>query len=1214
MRIIFTLFILVFLSFGIEAQTPVNYWSASTAVGTRYNEMPKQYKAFALNYENFKAALRRAPMEFTRDAETRPLIVDIPMPDGHFEPFAVVESPTMAPELAARYPELKSFGGQGIHDSRLAMKFTHSPTGLQAIIKTPEGMVFITPLDKGQTGQYMSFFSRYLPHSEPFICGVDDSHIEHSLLEGLELTEETGALETTSARAADPVPLRVYRMALACTGEFADIFNNSKSEVMDAFNTAVNQLNLVFELEVAVRFQMIPNNDTLIFTDGATDPYERPTLGRELLTPNNDYLNTTIGFDNYDVGHIFTGPCSDIAGVAQLQGTCGPRKGAGVTCFNDNDVIARVNTVMTHEIGHQFGASHTWNSCPGSDDQREGTTAFEPGSGTTIMSYAGVCSGGQNIQSTNDLYFHNGSLTQMYEFSRDGNGNTCANVMTTTNNTPDLTLPYTNNFFIPIRTPFQLTAEGSDIDGDQITYCWEQYDTGPEISLGQGIGSAPLFRSFPPSGSPTRFFPKLTDIINNIGNSETEVLPDYDRTLNFRCTARDNVAGNGGVVWEQMTFKSTTTAGPFRVSNPSTSETWEVGEEKEITWNVANTDNATVNCQKVNILLSTNRGFNFQYTLASGVPNDGSHMIIVPNAISNLVRIKVEAADNVFFDLSNQNVSIVAPSQPALFLTVGPYSQQVCLPANATIDMTTDSLAGFNSEVTYMLEGLPAGATPVFGANPAIPSEPNTLSLDLSNVTEDGVFEVVLVGMASGITTVRRSFFLDLVYNDFSALTLDGPAQGAQGVSDVPSFSWADLPHVGTVRIEIATDPSFNNIIFTESGITGTSYQPSSALDKNTTYYWRLKPTNECGEGEATAISAFRTESLACAEYSNIGANANISSAGLDSAKVVVNSSLAGNISDFNVKKVKGTHDLVKHIDVSVVSPSGKEVLLFTDLCGNTTQFDLGFDDQAASDMIPCPPTNGAAYRPAGQLADFNNESGGGDWTLKAKVNSTQGNGGTLQDVVFEICSNISLSNPSLSINDPLCVKPGEFNPISDEFLLSTHPDNIPPENLTYRVLSLPANGTLQRGGVDLGVGSSFTQLDVNNKIVYYLNNLNSSATSDNFRFDVTGGDGWFGAPLFNINIDASCITGTKDLYRQDGLTLFPNPAQSQINLRFEDNISNSLTIKIFNIQGQLLYQADHQAVGQTLPLSTRFLNSGMYIMEVQAEDQLYARKFNIQR
>ena len=1213
MRSIFTLFILIFLSFGIEAQTPVNYWSASTALGTRYAEMPQQYKSFALDYENFKAALRRAPMEFSRGAENNPLIVNIPMPDGRLEPFAVVESPTMAPELAARFPALKSFGGQGIHDSRLVMKFTHSPTGLQAIIKTPEGMAYITPLDKGQTDQYMSFFSRYLPQSEPFVCGVDGSHIEHSPLEGLELTEEIEELETTSARAADPVPLRVYRMALACTGEFAGIFGGTTSGVMDAFNTAVNQLNLIFELEVAVRFQLVPNNDILIFTDGATDPYERPTLGRELLTPNNDYLNATIGFDNYDVGHIFTGPCSDIAGVAQLQGTCGPRKGAGVTCFNNNDVITRVNVVMAHEIGHQFGASHSWNSCPGSDDQRAGVSAFEPGSGTTIMSYAGLCGGGQNVQSTNDLYFHNGSLTQMYEFSRDGDGNACATIMTTSNNTPDLTLPYVNNFFIPISTPFQLTAEGNDIDGDQITYCWEQYDTGPEISLGQGIGTAPLFRSFPPTSSPTRYFPRLNDIINNNLNNETEVLPDYNRTLNFRCTARDNVAGNGGVVWEQMNFRSTESAGPFRVTNPSTNVTWVVGEEQEINWNVANTDNTNVNCQKVNILLSTNRGNNFQYTLATGVPNDGSHIIVVPNAISDLVRIKVEAADNIFFDLSNQNLTIVAPSQPALFLTVDPYSQQVCLPVTADINMMTDSLAGFNSEVSYTVEGLPAGATPVFGSNPAIPSEPNTFSLDLNNVIEDGIFEIVLVGTASGITTVRRTFFLDLVYNDFSALTLDGPVQGEQGVSDVPAFSWADLPNVGSVTIEIATDPSFNDIVFTESGITGTSFQPGSALDKNATYYWRLKPSNECGEGDATAVSAFRTESLACAEYST-NTPINISSVGLDSAKMTVNSSLNGNVSDFNVRKIKGTHDLVKHIDVSVVSPSGKEALLFTDLCGNTTQFDLGFDDEAASDMIPCPPTDGASYRPASSLSIFDNESGGGDWVLKAKVNSTQGNGGTLQEVIFEICSNVSLSNPSLEKNEPLCVKPGEFNPITDEFLLSDHPDNIDPEDLIYRVLSLPVNGSLQRGGVDLGIGSSFTQKDINDVIVYYVNDINSSATSDNFRFDVSGGDGWFGAPLFNVNIDAVCITGTKDLYRQDGLTLFPNPAQSQINLRFEDQIGALLSIKIFNIQGQLLYQADHQTAGQTLPLSTRFLNSGMYIMEVQAGDQLYARKFNIQR
>lgn len=1219
MRIIFILLFTFSLNLGLQAQNSL--WTSSAEVAPASEENPSEYLSFELDYANFSASLRRAPMQYTREAKENPVVVNLPLPDGRIEPFAVVESPTMAPALAAKYPFLKSYGGQGLHDKRLVLKFTIAPEGLQAIMKTKDGLSYISPLMEGQSNLYMAYYKRHLPNLEHAVCGVDDNTILPQNLSDEKIEKEINDLESsTSLRSADVVPLRTYRLALSCTGEFADRFGGTTASVMSAFNTAVNQLNMIFEQEASITFQMIPNNDENIYLDGPNDPFVNPGLGRELLNENNVYLNDQIGSANYDVGHIFTWFCTDgVAGIASLRGTCGPFKGAGVTCHSSTNLVGTINTVMAHEIGHQFGAQHSWNHCPGSDDQRSGSTAFEPASGSTIMSYAGVCNGGQNLQSTNDIYFNNGALEQIYRFSREEEGNDCAIITQTSNNTPDLNLPYDNNFSIPMDTPFKLTAEGSDIDGDVITYCWEQHDIGPELSLeqanslGAGAGTAPLIRSYQPSTSPTRYVPRLNDVINNF-SPDSEELPKYSRRLTFRCTARDNISGNGGLTWEEMFFRTTDSAGPFRVNTPDNSTAWIMGEEKEVSWLVANTDNATVNCQKVNILLSVNGGFDFDIMLVANTPNDGTETIIVPNVASSQVRIKVEAANNIFYDMTNTNLRIEAPADPSLYVKVGSACQQVCLPAMATIDFETDALSGLMGNATYSVEGLPMGAVAVFGANPADPAAPNTLSLDLNNVNFHGIQEMTLVAEVAGAATIRRTFSVDFVSNDFSALSLDMPAQGAQGISDVPSFSWASLPNLGSVRIEIATDPGFNNIVFSETGITGTSYQPSSALDKNTTYYWRLFPTNDCGEAAPTSVSVFRTESLSCTEFSASNLPLNISSIGMAVVEATINSTLAGNVNDVNVKKIKGVHDLVKHIDVSVVSPSGKEVLLFTDLCGNTTQFDLGFDDEAASNMIPCPPTDGLAYVPAENLSEFNNEAGSGPWVIRAAVNNTQGNGGTITDAVIELCSNVATNNPSLTTNEQLCVKPGEQNPINADVLLAGHPNSIPADQLVYTVVEAPASGTLRLGGSALTAGSTFTQQNINDNSLIYTNDLNNSATADAFRFDISGGGGWFGAPLFNILIDAACVTSTRNIYEKDGLTLFPNPAQSNINLRFEESINSDLQIRIFNVQGQLLYQGAHAINGQILGLQTRSLSSGLYIMEVQSEEKLYSQKFNIQR
>ena len=317
-------------------------------------------------------------------------------------------------------------------------------------------------------------------------------------------------------------------------------------------------------------------------------------------------------------------------GVARLRGVCNAGiKGHGETCHANSNVELVTVSIASHEIGHQFGATHTFNSTQGGcNGNRTSSTAFEPGAGTTILSYAGLC-GSDNILGTNDDYYHAGSLNQIFSFIRNGSGSTCGTNESVMNTEPTTSLDYTNGFYIPISTPFELEGQASDLEDDEMTYVWEQYNTGPSTTLGNPTGSAPSFRSVYPSDDPVRLFPRLGRIITNSGD-QTEVLPSYTRNLFFRFVARDNHPVAGAATWQEVRFIATEEAGPFEITSHNIFERLNYDEVIEVTLDVANTDGDLVNCQEVDIFLSTNQGNDFDIQLADNVPNTGSAFVTVP--------------------------------------------------------------------------------------------------------------------------------------------------------------------------------------------------------------------------------------------------------------------------------------------------------------------------------------------------------------------------------------------------------------------------------------------------------------------------------------------------------------------------------------------------------------------------------------------------------
>lgn len=1217
------LFSCLFIAIFTQAQSNL-FWSDVNEnalvlpQGAERNVIPQKYHLSHLALSDLKSYLLNAPMQRTNAAHNNPLIIELPMPDGTLESFGVFEAPTMSPALAAKFPQIKSYSGRGIQNQSLSVRFSYSDRGFDAVINAPDGKIFISPYASRQQDFYQSYFSKDNPSSDQtWVCGVNaDDHFltESSPFQGLEFSEDILRQSQATARdaASEPVFIREYKLAMACTGEWAALHGGTVSGALSAMNTAVNILNSIYEPQMAIRFVLIENNDIVVFTDPSSDPYVNVTNGGGLLDQNQVVLDNFIGSGNYDIGHVMTIGCTGgLAGIAGGTVCSQNGKGKGVTCQGGGSLEGIILEIASHEIAHQFTASHTWDNCPDWLGQRAGSTAFEPGSGSTIMSYSGSCGDQDVTNSSSPYYFHAGSLQQMFTFSHFGGGSTCPDLVSSSNNTPELEIPLENGFYIPISTPFELTAQASDSDGDNLTYCWEQYNTGPIAELGNPVGNSPSFRSYPPVASPTRVFPRMHMVVIN-GTEDVEVLPTYTRNLKFRCSVRDNNPEIGGVAWEEVSFEATNQAGPFRVTYPNNSIQWKAGAYTEVTWDVANTDGALVNCQKVNIKLSTDGGYNYPITLAENVPNNGSFFVVVPNIISNSARVRVEAADNIFFDISNTNFEIIPASESGYALNVFPYDQQVCIPDPAFVHLDMFSLLGYDSLVSFTINGLPEGAVPVFSANPALPSEGSTLTIETDNVTEEGIYALEITATAPNADTSYRTVFIKIVNSDFSGFEPLTPVNGSSGVSELPTFSWAGTPNADAYSIEIATSPVFgDSIVDSATGIAATSYTPSIVLEKSTLYFWRIFAYNECGSKVYEDIQAFHTETFLCANYESVNVPINISNVGTPTIESAIIIPVDGNINDLNITKVKGNHDKVNHIDVSLISPANTEVVLFGGVCIATSTFNAGFDDEAPSE-IQCPPIG--VYQPEGSLSDFNGQSSQGTWTLKISVNNPDGAGGVLQEWGLQLCSNVSQNAPYLVTNDTLFVAPGDYRLITNEFLLSEDDDNLPSE-LTYTLITVPQNGAIFFLDNQLEVGQTFRQSSIDAGNVKYFHDGGPSEF-DAFTFAVTDGEGgWFGTPKFNIKIDADVISGDVKIEKNNNeVFLFPNPASDILNVQFKYPLEGKLYLNVSNVQGQVVQSGVFENVDRQLQVNTSNLLSGIYFVQIKTGEQVFAEKVIIQK
>lgn len=835
-RVIPSLVACLLLALSLPAQ---DFWSQTEernlrgSSGARYI-FPDKYLVFRLDLDGLNRYILAAKKNGIRTDDFR---LSVPQPDGSVRIYLLKDTPVFDDELSKKYPGYYSFTGVAIEGQGRTLKMSVSPFYVNVMMFDPaEGYSYIDPYTQFNATEYIVYRrSDYTKKRYSYTCGVaDDKSLEEKM------TTDDSAVPVTGSRLAGDCTLRTYRLALACTGEYSAFHGGTKEKVLAAYNASMTRVNGVYETDVAVTMKLVANTDKLIYLNAASDPYTNNS-GDAMLDQNQNTIDNVIGSANYDIGHVFS---TGGGGIAQLRAPCSPvSKAMGVTGqpqpigdYFDIDYVA-------HEMGHQFGANHTQNN----NCQRNGSTAIEPGSASSIMGYAGICD--PNVQDHSDGYFHGISIQEMSNFIVAGSGNTCAVRTDLDNNKPVVNVS-SANYTIPYSTPFALTAIASDPDGDVMTYCWEQVDNETATMPPKSTNTAgPAFRSLSPTTSPVRYFPDLQRRF-----TQWEVLPSIARQLDFRCTVRDNNITGGCTDEVNTRVNITTQAGPFVVTNPNTTlVSWLVGSTQTVTWDVAKTNLAPVNCTKVDIYLSVDGGKTYPHLLAENVDNTGQFDVVTPSMPTTTAKVMVLSSGNVFFDVSNANFKIISSYSLATDID----NVDVCDEQSVNVNISIQKILDISNPIQLSVKNAPAGLTHSFSINP-VTSIPTGTVLTLSGVQDVAPGKYLLaIEAASGAEKISLPFGLNVLSKESFFVQPSAPLNLSPEIN--PSsvlLSWVPVSGAKDYTVQLSNNPGFGSIV---SETNTSDSQLTVKLEQNKVYYWRVRGNTPCVVTDFGPAFSFRT-------------------------------------------------------------------------------------------------------------------------------------------------------------------------------------------------------------------------------------------------------------------------------------------------------------------------------------------------------------------
>jgi hypothetical protein len=779
-KLLHFLFLLLFIAGNGWAQSD-KFWSANNenpagmktdkAVGRA--SFPKQFKLFDAN----PAALRQELLGIVgKGSQKRSTIISLPNAEGSLEEYEVYEASNFEPALQDQFPEIRAYSGRGITDKYATLKLSYAPDGIQTMVfRTESETEFMEPFSNDHRS-YAVYKAQRDKGKLAWTCTTEDNQMDASLQ-----SKMSPALLATGASAGT---LKTMRLAQSCNGEYSNYFGATSSAqvglVLAAFNATLTRCNGIYEKDLALHLNLIANTTEVIYYNPSTDPYTT-------LSSWNNQLQTTltnvIGEANYDIGHMFGasggGGNAGCIGCVCVNGS----KGKGIT--SPADGIPKGDNFdidyVAHEVGHQLGANHTFSM------SSEGTGVNkEVGSGITIMGYAGITN--QDVAPHSIDIFHQASIAQI---QANLAGKTCPITTNITANNVAPTIGAVSNYTIPISTPFALTATANDANGDALTYCWEQNDNSTTTGTGSVASptktTGPNWLSFLPTPTPTRLFPRLSTIMAGAtvtgqlpggdAGANIEALSSVSRTLNFRLTVRDNRPYSsadpitvGQTAFTDVVVTVTNTAGPFAVTSPNTAITWSAGGNTTVTWSVNGTNAGSVNCQSVNILLSTDGGNTWPVVLASSTANDGSETIAVPNTTGTTNRVKVEAVGNIFFDISNTNFTIGAP--PTCNNAAGLAASGITQ-TSATLSWNADATA-----LSYTVDYKAASSSTWLSAATAT----TTTSVNLTGLTAGTVYDYrVRINCSAGSGSFTQTQFTTTAAPTLCPGSLDVSTNGTTG-------------------------------------------------------------------------------------------------------------------------------------------------------------------------------------------------------------------------------------------------------------------------------------------------------------------------------------------------------------------------------------------------------------------------------------------------
>ena len=809
-------------------------------------EMPTSYQLYNLKETVFRGKIRAVK-------KTTHKTIQIPTLNG-LKTFYIEESSNFSKELSEKYVHVKSYSGKQVDNNAIEMKLSKGLDGYHfAVYELGKPSFYIDSYTK-DSKKLIAYSKNNLPKkASNFTCEV------------LDLGAVKTALSFENKITNDGL-LRTFRLAVATTAEYSQFQLSrlgisasaatavKKEAVLSAINTTITRISGVFENDLGVKFELVANNDAIIFLDSENDGFSNDDAS-SLINESQNKIDVFIGNTNYDVGHTFSTGAGGLAGLGVVCRT--NQKGRGVTGigapFGDEFDI----DFVAHEFGHQFGANHTFNgtsgSCSGSN--RNNSTAVEPGSGTTIMGYAGICSG-QNVLNDSHDNFHSVSIAEMTTIIRSSGA--CATTSTTGNTAPIANAG--SDYSIPKSTPFILKGSATDVDeANVLTFNWEQIDTevGFSIPPVSANGGGAMFRSLPSSLVSNRFMPTLNTVLSGNTSSIWEVLPSVERELDFSLTVRDNNSEAGSTARDDVRI-TVVDALAFEVTSQSTTTIWNAGSTQNITWSKGTSDVAPINCKNVTIKLSEDGGLTFPITLISNTANDGSENIIVPNNVTTQARIMIEAADNIFYNVNGVNFEIES-TLPSFVLKNNSGDLSACNSGGQTVNYTLnlDFINGFTEEVSFAASGQPAGSVVAFSTTTMNNDGNVVMSVSSLNGTTAEDYTINIQGNSTSVNQ-NIDVLLSITAANLGAVTLSAPANGATNTSLTETLTWQAEVNASSYIVQVSSDATFTAVI--SSGTPTINSYEATNLDPDAMYYWRVKAKNNCNEGSFSNTFSFTTE------------------------------------------------------------------------------------------------------------------------------------------------------------------------------------------------------------------------------------------------------------------------------------------------------------------------------------------------------------------